>query len=110
MPATGFDDQEVYLGTADSECGGGVCLAYHLRGDPSPSCVPSAGATPGDTHLCASPTDVQERMYCSCRCNAPDGYAECGCPDGFTCVDGLDQGSPELQGGYCVRNGTFTAP
>jgi hypothetical protein len=108
IPESGFDDREAYLGTSDADCGGGVCLVYHLRGDPRPNCVPTPTVTPADMRVCAAAAEVQSRVYCSCRCNAPDGYAECGCPDGFACVDVLDQGGPEIRGGYCVKNGTFT--
>ena len=45
-------------------------------------------------------------MYCSCRCNAPDGTDECKCPSGFACVDALQDGPDALRGGYCVREGT----
>jgi hypothetical protein len=104
VPESGFDDREVYLGTSDDDdCGGGVCLVYHLSGDPSADCV----ATPaGSGKLCANPAEVEGRVYCSCRCSASDGYAQCACPSGFSCQDVLEQGGPDLAGGYCVKNGT----
>jgi hypothetical protein len=110
VPDNGFDDAQVYLGTADAECGGGVCLVYGLSGDPREGCVsiapdPSSG-DPG--RLCATEVDIEDRIYCSCRCDAPDGYAECGCPDGFSCVDAFEHGGDDIRGGYCVRDGTFT--
>jgi hypothetical protein len=110
VPEGGFSDSEAYLGTSDADCGGGVCLTYRLLGDPREDCVPSAGdpQSGGPGTLCAPPYDVEKRIYCSCRCDAPAGYAECACPDGFACVDVLDQGSDDIRGGYCVRNGTFT--
>jgi len=48
---------------------------------------------------------VEERVYCTCRCNSGNtGFAECECPDGFSCVNVLEQGGPGVRGGYCVRN------
>jgi hypothetical protein len=111
VPAGGFDDQQVYIGTSNADCGGGVCMVYRLRGDPRAGCVasgPPAGCASGQScSSCASPVEVQDRVYCSCRCAAPDGYAACACPVGYTCVAGLEQGSAELRGGYCTKNGTF---
>ena len=101
VPDSGFDSREAYLGTADDDCGGGVCLTYHLQGDPRPSCSPADGST-----TCAAASDVQAHVYCTCRCNAPDGYAACACPSGFSFVDVLEQGSDDVRGGYCVKDGT----
>jgi hypothetical protein len=111
VPDTGFDDREAYLGVADDDCGGGVCLTFHLRGDPRKGCVPTQSTDPAALgHMCAAASEVASRVYCSCRCNAPAGYAECGCPSGFACIDVLDQGGPEVRGGYCVKNGTSSTP
>jgi hypothetical protein len=108
LPATapegGFDDTQVYVDLAHADCSGGPCIAYHLRGDPGPDCVPN----PGSGVVCPSPQEVRDRLYCSCRCDAPEGALECACPDGFSCVTLFDQGGPAVVGGYCVRNGTFT--
>jgi hypothetical protein len=110
VPEGGFDDREAYVSIPSGYCGGGPCLVYHLRGDPSEGCIPRApdpsGSDPGS--FCATPAEFADRVYCSCRCDAPEGFAECDCADGFTCVDVLDQGDQALIGGYCVRNGTFT--
>ncbi len=61
---------------------------------------------------CSDPNDLDgenSRVYCTCRCNSADtGFAECECPDGFSCVDVLEQGGPGVRGGYCVRNGTVS--
>jgi hypothetical protein len=107
VPPTGLDDRTSYLSTADTDCGGGVCLAFHLRGDPRPGCVPTPSVDGSDSGQCATAAEVESRVYCSCRCKAPDGYAECGCPSGFVCVDVLDQGGPEVRGSYCVKKNTF---
>jgi hypothetical protein len=87
VPPGGFNGR-VYVGAFDPECNGGVCLVYRLRGDPDQ----------------ASTDEVARSVYCSCRCNAPEGYAQCGCPSGFTCQDALHEGSDDIRGGYCVRD------
>jgi hypothetical protein len=102
VPETGYDDREAYLGTSSEDCGGGVCLVYHLRGDPG-DCVDTGDP---DAPVCADPAEVESRVYCSCRCDAPDGFAQCKCPSGFLCQDILEQGGPDVRGAYCVRDGT----
>jgi hypothetical protein len=85
-------------------------MVYRLRGDPREGCIPippdPASGDPGN--VCATAADVEDRIYCTCRCDAPDGYAECACPDGFSCVDVFEQGGGDIRGGYCARDGTFT--
>ena len=36
VPEGGFSEQEVYVQSGSTECATGVCLAFHLNGDPSP--------------------------------------------------------------------------
>jgi hypothetical protein len=111
VPQHGFDDREAYLGTGSADCGGGVCLVYRLRGDPRAGCIPRpANPSTGDPgKSCVIGSDVEQRVYCSCRCDAPEGFPECECPSEYTCVQALDQGGPELAGGYCVKNGTYVS-
>ncbi len=115
VPSTGFADTEAYIETSSVQCQTRVCMVYRLKGDPRAGCVPTGstgtggagGQTEGKT--CASAEDVANRIYCTCRCDTGGtGFAECSCPDGFTCVDVLDQGGPGVRGGYCVKNGTFS--
>lgn len=57
---------------------------------------------------CATAAEVEERVYCSCRCNSDDtGFAECECPSGFTCGSVLKQGNAGVRGGYCIRKSTL---
>ena len=105
IPEDGFSDTEVYVDLAHPDCGGGPCLVYRLRGDPRPECAPKHSDPP---IVCPTPQDVRERLYCSCRCDAPNGGPECACPGGFSCVSVIEQGGPAVAGGYCVRDGTFT--
>jgi hypothetical protein len=102
-PAGGFDELQAYVEVGSGECQTGACLVYQLRGDTRPDC----DATHSD---CASPGDVADRVYCSCRCSAAAGVSDaelCDCPSGYSCIDAL--AAPEaLAGGYCVRNGAAT--
>jgi hypothetical protein len=51
---------------------------------------------------------VKQRVYCTCRCDsAGTGLAECQCPDGYACIDVLDNGGAGVRGGYCVLDGTY---
>ena len=97
------------------QCRTRVCMAYNRDGttafNPSMTyeeCVAS-GAADCSGFLEAAKYD--ERVYCTCRCSAPEGSDAtlCDCPDGFACVDELvgAGGGAGLQGGYCVRNETI---
>jgi hypothetical protein len=106
VPAGGFDDRETYLETGAPECATGACLVFHLLGDPSADCKTSAASTV----QCATKAEVDNRIYCSCRCDAPTGDPGglCACPNDFSCVPIFDSGPPGFRGSYCVRNKTFT--
>ena len=116
VPEDGFDDSEAYVESSSVQCETRVCIVYHLGGDPREDCPQRAGSAcmPTDENpcdeeavVCASPQMVEERVYCTCRCDSGNtGFAECECPDGFSCVDVLEQGGPGVRGGYCVRNGS----
>jgi hypothetical protein len=112
VPEDGFADQEAYVESSSVQCETRVCIVYRLRGDPREGCVPVAADPNDPTSVgkeCATPDKVRDHVYCTCRCDSDDtGFAECECPDGFTCVDVLNQGGPGVRGGYCVKNGTFT--
>jgi hypothetical protein len=125
IPATGFDDKEAYIESSSVQCQTRVCMVYKLAGDPRKGCrmtTPTAAAPACDpkttancpavqaTTQCASADEIEKRVYCTCRCKAPanTAFAECACPDDFSCVDVLDQGGPGVRGSYCVKKGTFT--
>jgi hypothetical protein len=117
IPEGGFKEEEAYIETSSVQCETRVCMVFRLEGDPREGCVPStpSGCNPADDPECgpavACPTDEQvaERVYCTCRCDSGDtGFAECECPDNYSCVQVLEQGGPGVRGGYCVRNGTYT--
>jgi hypothetical protein len=117
VPATGFDSSEAYIESSSVQCETRVCLVYKLEGDPREGCTPATSVAPCEPDdktkcpsqgaVCADKTAVEQRVYCSCRCDAGDtGFAECECPDGFSCTKILEQGGPGVRGSYCVRKGT----
>jgi len=87
VPGGGFDPQEVYLETSSVQCRTRVCMVYEIDGLPEDS------------------EENQENVYCTCRCDAPEGSntPTCNCPGGFTCETILEQGGTGIQGGYCVK-------
>ncbi len=91
IPADGFRETEVYLETNAPGCETRICGVFKYVGDPRQD----------------DPRVVEDRVYCTCRCAAPDNSSTCQCPDGFQCVDVLDLGGPGIRGSYCVRNGQW---
>ncbi|MDD9946988.1 MAG: hypothetical protein OXU20_38450 [Myxococcales bacterium] len=112
VPENGFDDREAYVESSSVQCETRVCLVYQLGGDPGSECVEKICPPDDRTCVekrCATEQDVFDRIYCSCRCDAPsDDFAECDCPDGFSCQPVLRRGGPGVQGSYCVRTGTIS--
>ncbi len=92
-------DFERFFETNGPHCPG-ACMVAYLEGDLSPICE-------GET--CADPEEIERRVYCTCRCDAPEGYTGelCTCPEDFTCVEGFDLGGPDIEGSYCMRDGTW---
>jgi len=118
VPINGFDVSETYIESSSVQCETRVCLVDHLDGDPRKDCSTRQGGgtcVPSeqnnqcndqpDAVKCAAPEEVDERVYCSCRCNSDNtGFAECECPTGFECAPVLKQGNAGVRGGYCVRD------
>ena len=104
IPDTGFDPREAYIESSSVQCETRVCMVYQLAGDPT--CPPEQST---EDHKCAEVSDVEQSVYCTCRCDSGStGFAECECPDGFSCVEVLNKGGPGVRGGYCVKNSTVT--
>jgi hypothetical protein len=101
VPFNGFRASEAYLETTRPDCEGNVCAVYHLQGDPRATC-----AEPD----CADPAEAARRMFCSCRCAAPDGIPGpfCACPSGMTCEELLLLGGGDIRGSYCVPSAFVT--
>jgi len=111
VPEFGFDDREAYVESSSVQCETRVCLVYELDGDPRDGCIATmCGATEEGCkeRKCSDPVEVDKRIYCSCRCDAPsDDFAECDCPDGFSCTPVLRKGGAGVQGSYCVKTSTL---
>lgn len=108
VPEGGFLASETYLETSSVQCATRVCIVRGLDGDPNnlePEC------TGGDA-TCVSPSNVERSVYCSCRCDAPEGSGvpTCGCPGGFLCEEILETGGDGIRGSYCVRDPTLEVP
>ena len=95
-----FDPREAWVEARSNGCNQGACLVFHLHGDPSPDCERSEGKT------CPTAEEVERSVYCSCRCDAPEGDpgSLCDCGDGFSCEEILPDGPPGVRGSYCVRD------
>jgi hypothetical protein len=102
VPAGGFLASETYLETSSVQCATRVCLVRELDGDPNN--LQEDGCPLGE-ETCVPESEVEEKVYCSCRCGAPDGSGlpTCGCPGGFKCEEVLETGGDGLRGSYCVR-------
>jgi hypothetical protein len=110
VPDTGFAESESYVESSSVQCETRVCLVFHLAGDPEEGCVPrECGPKDKDcvAKKCADATEVSNRVYCTCRCDAKgSGFDECECPDGYSCTPVLEQGGPGVRGSYCVKTST----
>ena len=106
VPAGGFLRSETYLETSSVQCATRVCLVRGLDGDPSNLQEAMPDPCPKGEATCVSEADVEQSVYCSCRCAAPAGsdLPTCGCPSGFTCEEVLETGGDGLRGSYCVRD------
>lgn len=105
IPEGGFDPRETYLETSSVQCRTRVCMVYQLDGNPEH--VDEDGTCPPGADDCVSRGAVESQVFCSCRCQVPEGAQAntplCSCGDGFTCVeDVVTTGGPGVQGGYCV--------
>jgi hypothetical protein len=109
VPDGGFNSADVYVETNSSECGMGTCLVYHLEGDPN--CKASDAGVDCAGHVPLPATEAAKRMYCSCRCDAPEGDPGelCTCDPGYACTPSLNDGPAGVRGSYCVRRGTISA-
>ncbi len=103
VPAGGFLSSETYLETSSVQCATRVCLVRNLDGDPNNLIEDDC---PRGEETCVLASEVEQNVYCSCRCGAPagSGLPTCPCPDGFMCEEVLETGGDGLRGSYCVRN------
>jgi hypothetical protein len=116
IPEGGFVPSEAYLETSSVQCRTRVCMVYQLPGYPNrendcdPATLPRR--PDGSPATCATQGETEERVYCTCRCDAPAGDAStCECPDEYDCVEVLDSefAGPGIRGSYCVKSNTVSA-
>jgi len=103
VPEGGFLESETYLETSSVQCATRVCLVRGLDGDPNNL---EEDECPNGEATCVPAAEVEQNVYCSCRCAAPagSGVPTCGCPSGFLCEEVLETGGDGLRGSYCVRD------
>ncbi len=102
IPPGGFDEREAYVETGSVQCRTRVCLVYRYQGDPT-RCEQEECA---DIEL----QDIADRVFCSCRCRAPEGQPTCACPEGFVCTEDYIINNamvPGTQGAYCVKKSLY---
>jgi len=107
VPEGGFLASETYLETSSVQCATRVCLVRGLDGDPNnleeDECPRDVE---GEPSTCVFESEVERKVYCSCRCGAPSesNAPTCECPGGFICEEVLETGGDGLRGSYCVRD------
>ena len=104
IPSDGFDRREAYVETGSVQCRTRVCLVYQYDGDP----------TRCEREDCTQDEvqEIEDGVFCSCRCKAPAGQPTCECPEGFICTEDYIVNSssvPGTQGSYCVRKKPYCA-
>ncbi|MCA9529770.1 MAG: hypothetical protein KC543_06520 [Myxococcales bacterium] len=105
VPAGGFSPLEAYLEQGSVQCRTRTCVAYKLDGDPNQVIEDGTCRNPDE---CVSKQELEDRVYCTCRCRALEGSSAptCACPSGYSCTDILEVGGTGLRGGYCIKDGT----
>jgi hypothetical protein len=101
VPANGFDPRESYIESSSVQCESRVCVVYKLAGDPRESCNPAQNPN------CADPAEVEESVYCTCRCDSfGQSDNDCDCPSGYRCTRLLTNGDLGVNGKYCIKSQT----
>ncbi len=108
IPEGGFKPGESYLETSSVQCRTRVCMVRDFEGDPTRvfyGAGDSRNTCTPDEDDCNTAADVEQAVFCTCRCDAPAGSntPTCACPSGFECQEILQSGGVGIQGGYCVR-------
>ncbi len=94
----GLRGDRVFLETNSVQCETRVCMAYYFDGDPTVAAEEDPTCTD-----CPTIEEIEERVYCTCRCSLVDDRSGpvCTCPEGFFCEELSGFG---LRGnGYCVK-------
>jgi hypothetical protein len=116
----GYGPTESYIESSSAQCRSRVCVVHKLSGgpaglalDPRDICDrdegrpynPSVPGKPYDSPGCVTQAQIDESIYCSCRCRDGDNnkVEGCECADGFRCEEILTLGGDGIRGSYCVR-------
>ncbi len=116
IPCTGMDcgfaPKESYVESSSVQCRTRVCIVHKLLGgamlaDPRDVVgvdekIPNR---PADGPASVTPAQLDQSVYCTCRCRSGDGkkIEGCECGDGFKCEEILTLGGEGIKGSYCVR-------
>jgi hypothetical protein len=102
----GYDPAESYLESSSVQCRSRLCIVHKLDngkgtpGDPTDVCK----GTAEDGDNCVPEEQLDQSVYCTCRCDGPKTSVEfCECPGGFECQEVLKLGGDGIRGSYCVR-------
>lgn len=110
----GFSDSESYVESSSVQCRTRVCIVHKLQGgadlaDPRDLVDRNEGipGRPADGPAAVSKDQLEQSVYCTCRCKDADGKKidTCNCGDfpGFECQEILTLGGDGIRGSYCVR-------
>ncbi len=112
----GFGPSESYIESSSVQCRSRLCIVHKLQGgaalaDPRDLCGQDegidwvvGGAQDSDGPNCVEQDQINQAVYCTCRCDAPKKTREfCECPSGYTCEEILTLGGDGIKGSYCVR-------
>jgi hypothetical protein len=115
----GFRDSESYIESSSVQCRSRLCIVHKLKGrggntladprdlegkDEGVDWNPDEGGTQTDGPSRVGQQDLDQSVYCTCRCNAPKETREfCECPSGYKCEEVLTLGGEGIKGSYCVR-------
>lgn len=104
----GFEASESYIEASSVQCRSRLCIVRNLDNgtggmipaDPRPQGVcETNGSRPG----CVPQGEVNNSVYCTCKCGGPKTSEQCDCPEPFQCREILTLGGDGIRGSYCVR-------
>ncbi len=114
----GFARSESYVESSSVQCRSRVCIVHKLEGgaesadprdllgrDEGVDWDTAAGGVQTDSPNAVDDGQLNQSVYCTCRCRDGGGkkVEGCECPDGFRCEELLKLGGAGVRGSYCVR-------
>ncbi len=104
----GFGTRESYVESNSVQCRSRVCIVHRLKGgalaDPREICSTPPDTTKDDPN-CVTNAELDQSVYCTCRCKDGKGkkVEGCECEGAFKCVEILSRGGEGIRGSYCVK-------